>query len=132
MPNLSSLQTRHFKVDTIDADVLAVYQALAAIAARWDRVGITRLRLFHAGICFVYVSITARTWLTLADMNDPEWQGDAEDCLVDQRGLRVRRLYSAPAPQHRWKGQWRELVTADGLAAYAQERIARLQAGIAR
>jgi hypothetical protein len=119
--------TQHFNVYTGYADTAAIYQALAEIANCWERCGITRVRVFHAGITNVYVTVIAREWYHPSYANDPDWQGDAQDPL-EQHQLQCRTLSRPPHPEYTWRGQWRQFTTSDELHSYAAARLERLAA----
>ena len=112
--------TKYFRINTGSAETGDIYQVLSEMAARWHERQIQCVSLFYAGFVDVYLVVSAVRWYHCSDADDPEWIGDAEDCIADHKSFRYnyRALRAKPTPERRWKGRWRTFDNPEALRAY--------------
>lgn len=123
------LSTKHFNLDIGRGDLCDLYEILLSLAENWDKFEIERIRAFTAGFTSFYLSITAKRWYHVSDCNDPDYEGDAMDCITDHPGYayRYKSLSGKPCPEDRWLGQWRQFDDAESLCGYIQPRLQRIR-----
>ncbi len=120
------METNHYRVITACAKTTDFYEALQSISQKWQGLGVKKVKLFFAGFTDVYISITAKRWFELPDMNDEEFTGDAEDCIRDFSYLRCMLLSAKPRPERSWIGEWKEFLSSEMLSEFTNQKLAKL------